>query len=204
MIKIIWSYWNGPTDNLMDACLQSWITHMKGWEIRILDDETLKQYNIKTNIDFEELPVTTKSDIIRLNVLYRYGGLWMDRTILLNEPGDWINKYSEQPYFGFRLTSKKYFENWFILVPMPYNEHIRKWRDLLLEILETKKLTDHKAFTSVCVTDPVYFVIYQAFCYLVDSDLVFRKAFHKIPIIVGNDFFYTPLRPIHDQNFIYN
>ena len=186
MIKIIWTYWHGKNNKLLDVCLESWKIYLPDWDIRIINKDSLKNYDIKKPLNYNKLTQTTKSDVIRLNLLYKYGGIWLDRSVLLNESFDWLRKYEKYPYFGFKLTTKKYMESWFIMCPKKYNKFIGAWRDILNEILDTNPMTNHPAYLSSCVNKPNYFMIYQAYCYLVNNK--FKNLDEKIPFIVKNDF----------------
>lgn len=204
-MKIIWSFWEGPSSSLNDECLQSWRKNGKGWEVRILNDAAFQKYvhdyNMVVPTTYDTLSATTKSDVVRLNVLYTFGGLWLDRTVLLNKPlDDWILPYERLSYFGFRLPLKRYVESWFILVPEPRNQYIKKWRDTLVDILQTNPVTNHVAYSSfgVCTELSSYFMIYQAFCYCVSSDAAFRDVYKSIPFIQKLHF-YSPFHPLHSQ-----
>ena len=47
------------------------------------------------------------TDIIRINLLERYGGLWLDATILLTEPLDKYKKFLRLPFFSQKFTHEK-------------------------------------------------------------------------------------------------
>lgn len=199
MRKIIWSFWEGPSTHLNDECLQSWEKYGKGWEVRILDDETfrdyVRDYSMVLPTTYDTLSPTTKSDVVRLNVLYTFGGLWLDRSVLLNKPlDDWIQTYVHHPYFGFQIPLRRYFESWFILVPEPRNRYIKKWRDTLVDILQTNPVTNHVAYSSF----GMLYQVYQAFCYCVSSDAAFRDVYESIPFI-RKSHFYSPFHPLHGQ-----
>ena len=200
MRQIIWSYWEGPPNPLNDECLKSWGRYMNGWEIRILNDDTVKGYDIVVPTTYDTLSATTKSDVVRLGVLSTFGGLWLDRTILINKPmDDWIQSRAHYPYFGFQVLGNRYIESWFILVPEARNPHIIKWRDTLLDILQTDPVTDHIAYsTGSCTSRPAYFMIYQAFCHCLTSDAEFLDVFKSIPFI-RQPHFYSPFHPLHGQ-----
>lgn len=219
MIKIIWAYWDGPTDKLLDVCLDSWKEHLCDWDIRILDKESIEQYDIVKPLSYDKQTITTKSDIIRLNLLYKYGGIWLDRSILLNESFKWLEKYEEYPYFGIKLTSLPRapgnkdeivpFENWFIMSPKKNNYFIGAWRDTLNEILDTNPITAHPVYDNPCCRQPDYFMCYEAFVYTINQNDDFKKLYKSIPFIVksggyinkSEGILYSPFYSIDNQPF---
>ena len=92
-IQIIWSYWDGPQDELIKKCFKSWYKYLDDWKINILNEKNLDKFGIIKPNTWSELLPATKSDVIRLNLLYNYGGVWMDASILLHRNFDWLKKY---------------------------------------------------------------------------------------------------------------
>ena len=89
--KIVWSAWLQGMDNapeLVKACLASQKKHMGGYEFRVLDLNSYRQwvelpeYVVKKYRN-GQMPPAAFSDLIRLAVLKKYGGVWMDATVLL-------------------------------------------------------------------------------------------------------------------------
>ena len=207
MRKLLWSYWEGETNDLLLKCINSWKKYLPDWQINILNENTVKQYNIIKSSTYEKLSATTKSDVIRLSLLYNYGGLWMDATILLLDNLDWLQQYDKYPYFGFIppknyiysliISDKNYprhFSSWFIYVPQKKEQLIYKWITVLNDILELDKYEKHVAYNSPCTISNNYFMIYQSFCYLVDTDKKFANVFYNTPFLNKN---------IHDYSSIY-
>ena len=89
MNKIIWSYWSGPKNYFVKKSYESWKKYLPEWDIKLLNDEDLVKYDIKKPDNFEKLVKAKQSDVIRLNLLYNYGGVWLDATIILNDNLDW-------------------------------------------------------------------------------------------------------------------
>lgn len=92
--KIIWQYWGQGVKHappIIQKCFSSVDQYKKDYKIIRLDDESLKEY-----IDFPDFiwekyktrnfqPVFF-SDLVRLALLYAYGGIWIDASILLTAP----------------------------------------------------------------------------------------------------------------------
>lgn len=109
--KIIWSYWHaGPTPWAVDDCLATWSRHASDWEVRLLHAETISAWLDKHD-DYPENVWTFspahQSDIFGLALLRRYGGLYMDVSIILMQPLQWLEDRFErdgQGYFGYKNT----------------------------------------------------------------------------------------------------
>ena len=196
--KIIWSYWEGDTNDVSVKCLKSWYKYAPDWDIRILGSKDLSKYNFKLPSNFDKLSITMKSDLIRLNLLYLYGGIWLDATILLKEDLSWLvkftNKYSPKKYFAPRISNiiykSDFYENWFIVSPQRHNKDILKILNIMVRILEY--FPDHHmafVYNTPCNFNIVhelkggksYFLMYQIFCYLIKNDKDFNKPI-QLPI----------------------
>ena len=93
--KLIWAYWHSGEENLTPLCqvsLQSWKAHHPTWQIIILSDETYQHYVPSHHIPstFHHLKVQFRSDIVRLSVLARYGGAYLDMTTMMFQSLDGI------------------------------------------------------------------------------------------------------------------
>lgn len=194
MRKTIWSFWEGKTNSLNTKCFKSWKKYASDWEIIILDLNKIKKYNIKKPDNFDKLSNTIKSDVIRLNLLYNYGGLWLDASVLLTENLNWIYKYEDYPIIAFK-KNKRYIENWFIVAFHEKLKIIELWLDTFIDILNTKPYTKHIAYKKKCTTNDNYFMCYQAWCYLKSSNNYFKNTVKDIPFINLNilKHFFNPL-----------
>ena len=122
--KIIWLYWHEEElPNIIKACIKSIKTFCPEYEINILNPISLIDYISLPNIT-SDVQEANKADLIRLMLLERYGGIWMDASILLTENLNWItNKYDGQDAFLFYSDEctinfkKPISENWLIAAP---------------------------------------------------------------------------------------
>ena len=99
--RLIWAYWHSGEENLPTLCqvsLQSWRAHhnLHNWQIIILSDDNFHHYVPTNHIPstFDRLKVQFRSDIVRLSVLARYGGAYLDMTTLMFQSleGIWENE----------------------------------------------------------------------------------------------------------------
>ena len=197
MIKKVWSYWDGATrPEIITRCIDSWHTYLPDWEINILNEEALVKYNMEKPASYDSLTPTTKSDVIRLWFLYKYGGVWMDASVLLLENLDWLEAYSQWPYYGFVLRRFPYVESWFIFAPKAGEQFILSWLRTLNSILDTEIYENHVAYTKPCQKNNNYFMVYQAFCSEIESKPIYTKMFKDIPFGQAGKHLYNPLIPI--------
>ena len=88
--KIIWTYWNEDImPDIITSNLQCWSRQFRplGWKLIILHDSNLEDYITDGN-DMNRLNallVAHKADWIRLYLLQKYGGVWMDAGIIIND-----------------------------------------------------------------------------------------------------------------------
>lgn len=180
-IQIIWSYWDGPEDYLIKKCFGTWHKYLNDWDINILDETRLDKFGIIKPTTWSQLSSATKSDVIRLNLLYNYGGVWMDASILLHKNFDWLKKYllrwSGNNYFQFKIPWENWEESSFLVVPKKYNNSIGKWKELLLEVLEYWPNVEQSPIYKIKYThNSRYFMIYQTHLYLIKNDPQFKQG----------------------------
>ena len=121
--NIIWMYWDKGYDNCPDIikiCYESWKKYNTNYKIIFLDDTNLIQYiNIKNyipDIDKKNIKIQHFADIIRLILLHKYGGYWVDGTLLCTKSlNSWIQNRNKSSFFAFRNpTNWKLLSNWFL------------------------------------------------------------------------------------------
>ena len=81
----IFSYWHDfKLNDLMKICIQSWKKYLPDFNIIILN-----QYNYMNYIDEDINNICNTpqlfSDLLRFLLLYKYGGLWLDISVLLTD-----------------------------------------------------------------------------------------------------------------------
>lgn len=189
MIQRVWSYWEGPRNDLVDLCVQSWRTYLPHWEVTILNDDTSKRYRIDKPASYANLSVQAKSDVIRLSLLYHYGGVWMDASTLLNKDFSWMK--TDTPIVGFKLFNKNYIESWFLMVNTVHDSSIGAWLE------QTNRRMDNPK--RVCSEDPTYFMIYDAFC---EVDTMFEDKMTLYPAETPTFNIYNCLYPISANRLV--
>lgn len=134
--KIIWLYWDPVKESsLVDICLQQIELLHAEFTVNIVNQNSLASFLQDIPDRNPELPFANYSDIIRLALLSKYGGIWMDSSILAIQNLNWIytlkNKYNSD-LIGFyanfitKDTSFPILETWLLASPAK-NPFIEKW-----------------------------------------------------------------------------
>lgn len=192
--KIVWSHWD--TDELPPLIEKIHNRNkriLKGWDVRLVKTSAfLKQCDPnELPKDFFDSSPAHKSDFIRLWLLKKHGGVWMDISTYLNESIDpmWeICMKEKRDLAGFYIesaqTNHKYrmFENWFIMAPKN-SPVIHKWYNEYTKALDIGKLEFKKQLLSDGIDlqnmkhedESVYFTQHYAF-----QGLLQRKEINNI------------------------
>ena len=152
--RIIWSAWLQGLDNapeMVNVCLESHQKHLPGYEFRVLDMENYRQW-VELPEWVEEkyargmIPAALFSDVLRVAVLKRYGGVWMDASVLCTGFGNqqlqkqWTEVENSQfAVFRYYRKGDRYpsgLSNWFIaatpdnvVLTSVYDMLTAYWRD---------------------------------------------------------------------------
>eukprot|EP01025_Chloroclados_australasicus_P017428 TRINITY_DN18900_c0_g1_i1.p1 TRINITY_DN18900_c0_g1~~TRINITY_DN18900_c0_g1_i1.p1 ORF type:complete len:358 (+),score=15.56 TRINITY_DN18900_c0_g1_i1:32-1075(+) len=157
--KYVWSYWGQGQSQLssfMQLNIRCWKSVLQGeWEIRILDANPRSQYYYLNYVQMSDLPnnfqkfsYAKKSDCIKLALLEKYGGVWMDvSTILIKKLDSWVEYEGAQPkgmtgfytkYYGSaKFKRKDFFETWFI-ASNRNSPLLQKWRENFINYYNTQ------------------------------------------------------------------
>ena len=106
--KIIWMLWLQGEENapyLVKKCIESWKNNNPDFKIIVLDKNTINDYVDLQDIfcnNSEHIAPALFSDIIRINLLNKYGGFWVDSTCFCCTPlTNWIQNYIQTGFFVF-------------------------------------------------------------------------------------------------------
>lgn len=124
--RIIWSYWdNEQIPWVVKLALKTWKQNQPQDCICLLTPKTLFSFIDKSDLppNYQNLFTQRQADVIRIVLLEKYGGLWMDATFLLGRNIDhlWFPKNYDIGCYeaDFFTTNPKVpvLENWFISAP---------------------------------------------------------------------------------------
>ncbi|MBA2813991.1 capsular polysaccharide synthesis protein [Candidatus Pantoea persica] len=91
------------------------------------------------NFDHQAIGLAHKCDVIRLALLKRYGGIWVDCTTLVYRDFSWVHQRSGYDLVGYYIdanTLERRFpviESWFMAAP-PDNPFISHWLTLMMPL----------------------------------------------------------------------
>ena len=116
-----WQGWK-HAPRLVQQCHQSWKKHHPDWHMMALDKDNVHQFfSISEYFPHLHLMNTTGtritwwSDIIRVSLLYKYGGVWVDSTIFCHQP--LVSFLWHQPssgFYAFDGPGSNLFATWFM------------------------------------------------------------------------------------------
>ena len=128
--KVIWSYWDDPKPPvLIKKCQENWKKYAPEYQINLLSKDTLKNWSSPPEW-FYKLDHKRQSDWLRLDLVNRNGGVWMDASVILTEPlSKWLPNTGVFMFHQDGMTSNKkspVFESWFI-ASSPGHPFIREY-----------------------------------------------------------------------------
>lgn len=148
--NIIWGFWDGELTETVKTCVQSWKHYNPEYEVIILNKQNLPKY--LPDVDFATI-VHAKdsnarfSDFVRLNILARYGGIYIDASTICHKPFSWLHAIQKKKgvdfigYYLEKFTDPKYkeyspvIESWF-LASTPNSRFVVDW---LKEFMRTNE-----------------------------------------------------------------
>jgi len=121
-------------------CHESWVTRNPGWQVATLDDAGLPgllsaDYHAG---NFAGLSMQHRADLVRLDLLNRHGGVWVDATCYCLRPLDeWLWPHLGSGFFAFSDPAPdRMLSNWFlaaqannVLVARMYERLLSYWGD---------------------------------------------------------------------------
>ena len=137
--KIIWMYWEEGEDHLRQTnkynylCVTAWRDMNPNWTFHFLNATSRARFAADIEY-YTHLTVQKRSDLLRLMLLIRYGGVWVDASVLPLQPLDtFIHTYADNPasLFMYRYVSHTYpsllISTWLIYSPCPSHPALSEW-----------------------------------------------------------------------------
>lgn len=132
--KLIWSYWEGrEMPKLVQECINSWKKQNPKYKLVVLNDQKVKElfnFDLETIKNKELIP--RKADFARLLAIEKYGGIWIDSSILTLKPFESFLPLDENidfiGYIAPHTTNMDIpiIENWFFAAPKN-SQLIKDW-----------------------------------------------------------------------------
>jgi hypothetical protein len=131
----IYTYWDSKDmreNAFIHECIRTWSTHNRGWTIHVINADNEHKY-VSTKVRNGTYDsVQRYADFVRMDVLERNGGVWLDASIYMNESLDWIHSIQRRyrcSLIGYNnpIRPQNYvMENWFIACS-PGCPFVREW-----------------------------------------------------------------------------
>jgi len=172
---------------MVKRSIGSWKKYNPSYSIVILNKDTIGSYSI---------PVTSMSqqfisDLVRLAVLSKHGGIWMDASVYLHAPLDWVHTYQKRDsceFVGYDQPTREGYpgiESWFFAC-IPQSRFVTDWKNEFFKSLTypsiSKYITHLKKKINVNhLYDPHYLCIYAS-----AQALVQRPHNYSLCLLDGN------------------
>eukprot|EP00662_Eupelagonemidae_sp_cell21_P023837 gene23837-37448_t len=146
--RTVWAY----GDLWRRLCVSTWRAHNPRWEVRILCRRSVWGYLSECDLPNRWRDISSPqlaSDAVRLALLSRYGGAWIDAAVVLRRPldelgwGDVARGEADaaafyHPHWGSpQWGGRDFVESWFVMA-RPHDAVVTRWRDLLREALHNR------------------------------------------------------------------
>lgn len=115
---LLWFQGWDRAPEVVTHCRRSWEHHNPTWEIHLLDKDNLSGYIDLDGLSrlSDILPPNGFSNIVRVHLLKKYGGVWADATCFCCRPLDeWLDGCLDSGFFAFsRPGPDRMISNWFL------------------------------------------------------------------------------------------
>ncbi|HIQ36003.1 MULTISPECIES: capsular polysaccharide synthesis protein [Acinetobacter] len=144
--KNIWIYWEGDLPILVEKCVEQLKKLHPDYEVYFLGPNDLPKF---CDIDFDSVlykkaTPQQRSDLIRFNLLFLHGGIWLDASTIVYERLDWIQSLIEHKrtncfaYYRMNNTTNINYpvvETW-LLASVKDNIFFKLWLEELWRAIE--------------------------------------------------------------------
>ncbi len=119
--KNIWIYWSQGFESapdIVDKCVQSWSKLNPDYTIYLLDSNNIEEYldlsKVISSDKVRKASFAAQSDMIRVHLLSKYGGIWVDSTLMCMQPIDqWLTP--DLSFFAFSNPGPdRLISSWFL------------------------------------------------------------------------------------------
>jgi len=196
--RIIWIYWHQGWDaapEIAVTCKSTWIANNQRWDVRAISYDSLKDY-LDIEKEFpgildKDLSLASLSDVIRIALLRKFGGVWVDSTLYCRDPLDeWIGFLEDQDFFAFsKPAPDRMVSSWFLLAKLD-SLIIQKWYKKTQEYWLKRSKAD------------AYFWFHKLFNKLHRTDEDFRNRWVKVPKVSARPpHFFDPYSKVFFADF---
>lgn len=191
--KKIWVCWlqgekNAP--EIVKKCIESVRNHSNGSSVIVVDNSNIEQFVRLPDYIYKKLEKgyisnTHFSDILRVVLLSKHGGIWIDATVFLT--GNLPDEITKNPFFAWHCNSYVKNNNW-LLVSSHNHILTNSIKTLLLEYWKY----ENKAVD--------YFFYHMFFDLMVEQNQGLLKEWEKVPVIYDTDGYNMPMLTKYNNN----
>jgi hypothetical protein len=186
--NVIYSYWHDEClPSFVKKCVNSWKRHNPSYKIIILNKNNINKYIPFDIFKFKFANTQQQiADFIRIYLISEYGGIWLDSTIYLNKPLDWVHSYQvneNSEFVGFQIAKigdykdtipKPIIENWF-LSAIPKSKFMLDWKNIFFSMNDYNTIDDYvnfiKSTTDIkAIGAPHYLTMHIACQYILQNN----------------------------------
>lgn len=177
---IIWTYWHSEQQpEVVKRSIAGWKKINPNFQVHVLHSANLSKFIDPVPENLMRLNIAKQTDWIRLELLNRYGGIWLDASIIITRPLDWIEQLRAKQgsnFVGYYLSGyttnqqNPVVDSWFLAAPAR-SPFIRDWLALFTEEVIVGETSNYIATLSAAgrldklkqgIADPYYHTIHLA------------------------------------------
>lgn len=182
--KKIWMFWDKGLDQapaVVKECHKAWVRLNPEWEVALLDNANLGEYIDVEKYLNDKIPMQAFSDIIRIMLLEKYGGVWVDATVFPTSPlNSWLPEAAPKGFFAFsRPKYDRTVSSWF-LAAEEKSPVILSWADEVSYFWSTGWIASELLEKIYRKKTTILFKIGLAFMFKIPMKLI-KKVFGVFP-----------------------
>lgn len=190
--KVIWLLWLQGWEHapeIAQASQESWSNRNPGWKVWLLDRDSLATFIPRDQLNWilsSNIPLEALSDLIRLELLHSYGGVWADATTICSRPLDsWLNQFTQEGFFAFdRPGPDRMISTWFLAAHRG-SYIVERWREAAANYWHDRAERDE------------YFWVHKLFEVIHETDVCFKSIWNSVPKISAvHQFHFGPNSPL--------
>jgi len=139
----VFFYWEGELPGFIKLCIETIHRNCNGFEIHHLNKDNIENYLELPEEYYKIKKINHKTDYLKANLIYKYGGFWIDAdTIILKDFSEW-NKFLEEydfigtPGFFGGTKGSKTIKKW--IDGMDISKEELEWADLINPLIKSDK-----------------------------------------------------------------
>lgn len=176
----IWTFWDSDDiPEIIEKSISTWKNSNPSYSINLVTKSSLANFigedEAKKILNWKHLDSPQRlSNLIRLELLERYGGIWLDASMLVYESLDWINSWGNKNNMLienggciiYSIKERSYeplLDNWFIACPKAH-PFIIDWNKEHRKVEEYESIRNYLMLVEptllIGINNPEYFLMY--------------------------------------------